>query len=122
MPGNLPGLELEPEPPPGAGGLEPAWSARVGGFAAYGERLVEVEGLTETDACFDDGADGFWLHAPASGLSRPTAALWASEAGREVSWRGTPAVVLGARHGVVWLRCGQRRIGVAPEEVDPIRW
>ena len=121
-PENLPGIELEPEPPPGAGGLEPAWSPRVGGFAAYGERLVEVEGLTETDACFDDGAGSLWLHAPIHTLSHPTVRMWATQQGREVSWRGTQAVVKGARHGVVWLRCGQRCIGVAPEEVDPMRW
>ena len=120
--GNDDGIVIELEPPPGEGGLELPWSARVGGFAVYSDLLVEIDGLTESDACFDDGEDRVWLHASANALSRPTTRTWAAQEGREVSWRGTTATVQGARHGVVWLRCGQRLIGVAPEEVDPMRW
>jgi hypothetical protein len=94
----------------------------VAGFAVYGDRIVEIDGLTETSACFDDGSGGVWLHVSPTALSRPTSQLWVKYVGREVSWRGSPAVVQGAQYGVVWLRCGSRCIGVVPEEIDPTRW
>lgn len=120
--GDALGIVLEPDSPPGKGRREAPWSPQVAGFAVYGDRIVEIDGLTETSACFDDGSGGVWLHVSPTALSRPTSQLWVKYVGREVSWRGSPAVVQGAQYGVVWLRCGSRCIGVVPEEIDPTRW
>ena len=116
------GIEIEPEPLPGEKPVALPWTPQVGGFAVYQGLLVEIDDISEHGTSFSDGVGGIWLHAPSSLLSCPTAALWAAQIDREVSWRGAPATVEGIYDGSVWLRCGPRRIGVPPEAVDPPKW